>query len=146
DASADLTPIKVGVIPIIDVAAAYLAVEQGFFEEEGLDVSLELAQGGAAIVPAVVSGEYQFGFSNVTSLLLAVNNGVPIKAVASGLFTTGVEPDFGGVAVPAGSDITSAADLVGKTVAVNTLNNIGDSTIRHVVEEAGGDPMAVNFV
>ena len=47
---------------------------------------------------------------------------------------------------PEGSDIEDAADLAGKTVAVNTLNNIGDTTIRKVVDDAGGDPEAVEFV
>jgi NitT/TauT family transport system substrate-binding protein len=146
DGAAETTAITVGVIPIVDVAPIYLGVSQGFFEEEGLDVTLELAQGGAAIVPAVVSGEYQFGFSNVTSLLLATSNDVPLKAVAPGNFTTGADPDFGAVVVPADSEIQTAADLAGHTVAVNTLNNIGDSTIRHVVEEDGGDPEAIEFV
>lgn len=146
DGAAETTAITVGVIPIVDVAPIYLGVSQGFFEEEGLDVTLELAQGGAAIVPAVVSGEYQFGFSNVTSLLLATSNDVPLKAVAPGNFTTGADPDFGAVVVPADSEIQTAADLAGHTVAVNTLNNIGDSTIRYVVEEDGGDPEAIEFV
>ena len=146
EAPQEPTAITVGVIPIVDVAPIYLGVAQGFFEEEGLDVTLELAQGGAAIVPAVVSGEYQFGFSNVTSLLLATSNGVPLKAVAAGNFSTGVDPDFGGVVVPADSAIQTPADLEGHTVAVNTLNNIGDSTIRNVVENDGGDPMSVDFV
>lgn len=146
NASGELTPISVGVIPIVDVAAIYLGVEEGFFEEEGLDVTLELAQGGAAIVPAVVSNEYQFGFSNVTSLLLATNNGVPLQAVGAGNYTTGQDPDIGAVVVPADSDIQSAADLAGRTVAVNTLNNIGDSTVRNVVDEAGGDSSGIQFV
>ena len=64
------TQVTVGVIPIVDVAPIYLGVEQGFFGDENLEVKLETAQGGAAIVPAVVSGQYQFGFSNTTSLLL----------------------------------------------------------------------------
>lgn len=145
EASGDLTPITVGVMPIVDVAAIYVGVDQGFFEEEGLDVKLELAQGGAAIVPAVVSGEYQFGFSNVTSLLLGVSNGVPIEAVTAANFTTGTDPDIGAVVVPEGSDISTAADLAGKTVAVNTLNNIGDSTVRNAVEKAGGDPAGIKF-
>lgn len=140
------TAITVGVIPIVDVAPIYLGVAEGFFEDEGLDVTLELAQGGAAIVPAVVSGDYQFGFSNVTSLLLAASNNVPLKAVAAGNFSTGGAPDFGGVVVSADSDIQTAADLAGRSVAVNTLNNIGDSTIRNVVEQDGGDPVAVDFV
>ncbi|WP_242504583.1 ABC transporter substrate-binding protein [Promicromonospora panici] len=142
-----LTPVTVGVIPIVDVAPIYLGVQEGFFEDEGLDVTLELAQGGAAIVPAVVSGEYQFGFSNVTSLLVASSQGLPLKAVSAGNFTTGTPgEDFGAVVAPEGSDIEDAADLVGKTVAVNTLNNIGDTTIRKVVDDAGGDPAAVEFV
>ena len=142
-----LTAVKVGVIPIVDVAPLYLGVEEGFFEDEGLDVTLELAQGGAAIVPAVVSGEYQFGFSNVTSLLVASSQGLPLKAVAAGNFTTGTPgEDFGAVVAPGDSDIEDAADLAGKTVAVNTLNNIGDTTIRKVVDDAGGDPEAVEFV
>nr|BFF22009.1 NrtA/SsuA/CpmA family ABC transporter substrate-binding protein [Promicromonospora thailandica] len=142
-----LTPVTVGVIPIVDVAPIYLGVQEGFFEDQGLDVTLELAQGGAAIVPAVVSGDYQFGFSNVTSLLVASSQGLPLKAVAAGNFTTG-EPgeDFGAVVVPEGSDIKDAADLAGKTVAVNTLNNIGDTTVRNVVDDAGGAGDDVEFV
>lgn len=143
----ELTAVKVGVIPIVDVAPLYLGVQEGFFEEEGLEVTLELAQGGAAIVPAVVSGEYQFGFSNVTSLLVASSQGLPLKAVAAGNFTTGTPgEDLGAVVAPGDSDVEDAADLAGKTVAVNTLNNIGDTTIRKVVDDAGGDPEAVDFV
>ncbi|WP_344247387.1 ABC transporter substrate-binding protein [Isoptericola hypogeus] len=142
-----LTPVTVGVIPIVDVAPIYLGVEQGFFEEEGLDVTLELAQGGAAIVPAVVSGEYQFGFSNVTSLLLASQENLPLKIVAPGNISTGeVGADFGAVVTMPDTGIATAADLAGRTVAVNTLNNIGDTTIRKVVDDDGGDPSAVEFV
>lgn len=144
--SGEPVAITLGVIPALDVAPVYLGVREGFFEDENLDVTLELAQGGAAIVPAVVSGDYQFGFSNVTSLLLATSNGVPLKAVAPGDSTTGVDPDFSGVVVRADSPVQSAEDLPGHTVAVNSLNNIGDSTIRKVVETAGGDPSAVSFV
>lgn len=142
-----LVEVTVGVIPIVDVAPIYLGKEKGFFEAQGLDVTLELAQGGAAIVPAVVSGEYEFGFSNVTSLLVGASKGVPVKVVGPGNFTTG-EPgnDFGGVVAGADSGIEDTADLAGATVAVNTLNNIGDSTVRHVVAEAGGDPDDVEFV
>ena len=142
-----LTPVTVGVIPIVDVAPIYLGVQEGFFEDQGLDVTLELAQGGAAVVPAVVAGEYQFGFSNVTSLLVASSQGLPLKAVAPGNSTTGVPgEDFSAVVVPEDSDVQDAADLAGRTVAVNTLNNIGDTTIRKVVGDAGGDPAAVEFV
>src|SRR5262245_18242856 len=63
--------VTVGVIPIVDVAPIYLGQQQGFFSKRNIQLDLKLAQGGAAIVPSVVSNEYQFGFSNVVSLLLA---------------------------------------------------------------------------
>jgi NitT/TauT family transport system substrate-binding protein len=139
--------ISVGVIPILDVAPLYLGIEKGFFAERGLEVTPKPAQGGAAIVPAVLSGENQFGFSNVVSLLTARDKGVPLVAVAGGASSTG-DPaaDFNAVLVRADSPLRSAKDLVGKTVAINTLNNIGDTTVRTAVEKAGGDPAGVRFV
>src|SRR4051794_39052484 len=62
--------VTVGVVPIADVAPLYLGVEQGFFSERGLDVQVVTGQGGAALVPAVVSGEQDFAFSNTLSLLV----------------------------------------------------------------------------
>jgi NitT/TauT family transport system substrate-binding protein len=139
--------VTVGVIPIVDVAPIYLGVEQGFFEDRGLNLTLESGQGGAAIVPGVVSGQFQFGFSNVTSLLLARSNGLPLKIVTNGAASTGLDgEDFGGVLAQADSGISDAADLAGKRVAVNTLNNIGTTTIRESVRQAGGDPDEVTFV
>ena len=61
------TKLKVGVIPIADVAPLYLGIEKGFFKEESLEIEPVLAEGGAAIVPAVISGANQIGFSNATS-------------------------------------------------------------------------------
>ena len=139
--------VAVGVIPIVDVAPIYLGKQQGFFEDEGIDLSLETGQGGAAIVPGVASGQFQFGFSNITSLLIASSKGLPIEVVAAGNSSTGkVGADFGAVVVPAGSSIKKPSDLVDKTVAVNTLNNIGSTTINKVVGDDGGDPTGIKYV
>ncbi|WP_406316507.1 ABC transporter substrate-binding protein [Streptosporangium sp. NBC_01639] len=145
-ASSGPTPVKVSVIPIIDVAPIYLGDQQGFFAAEGLKLELVSAQGGAAIVPAVVSGQVDFGFSNFTSLIIARSKNLPLKVVAPGAASTGVQgKDFGGVVVRADSPLKSAADLAGKHVAVNTLNNINDTTVRASILAAGGDPKSVSF-
>lgn len=141
------TKVTVGVIPIVDVAPIYLGIQKGFFSDEGLDVKLQTAQGGAAIVPAVMSNQYQFGFSNVTSLLLGSSQGLGLKIVASGNASTGdVKKDFGGVVVKADSPIKTAADLAGKKIAVNTLNNINTTTVNESVRQAGGDPAGIKYV
>jgi NitT/TauT family transport system substrate-binding protein len=139
--------VNVGVIAIVDVAPIYLGKQKGFFTKHNIDLNLTPAQGGAVIVPGVISGQYQFGFSNVTSLVLAKSRNLPIKMVSNGVASTGeIGKDFGGTVVKKDSPIKTAADLAGKTVAVNTLKNIGDTTVRATVRKAGGDPKAVKFV
>ncbi|MFI1358428.1 ABC transporter substrate-binding protein [Streptomyces sp. NPDC020898] len=145
--SGGTTTLKVGIIPIVDVAPLYLGQQKGFFSERGIKLSLTLAQGGAAIVPGVVSGQFQFGFSNVTSLMIAQSNNVPVKAVVNGIASTGVAgKDFSAITVKKDSPIKSAKDLEGKKVAVNTLKNINETSVREAVRQAGGDPDKVTFV
>ena len=70
-------------------------VKQGFFSKRGLDVTVKTAAGGAAIIPAVVSGGPQFGGSNVVSVLIAATKGLPIHMVAAGTFGPQAEKDDG---------------------------------------------------
>ena len=37
------------------------------------------------IVPSVVSGDFQVGFSNATSLLIAASEGLPLEIIAQGV-------------------------------------------------------------
>jgi NitT/TauT family transport system substrate-binding protein len=146
EASGGTQQVKVGVIPIVDVAPIYLGKQKGFFTNRNIELTLETGQGGAAIVPGVVSGQFQFGFSNITSLLIARERGLPLKVVSNGVASTGKEKaDYSGV-VTRDDAIKTAADLEGKQVAVNTLKNIGDSTVRASVRKAGGDPSSIKFV
>jgi NitT/TauT family transport system substrate-binding protein len=145
--SGGTTTVKVGIIPIVDVAPLYLGQKEGFYSKRGLKLSMTLAQGGAAIVPGVTSGQFQFGFSNMTSLMIARSNNVPVQAIANGVASTGVAgKDFGGLVVKKGSAITSAKQLEGKKVAVNTLKNINETAVRESVRKAGGEPDKVSFV
>jgi NitT/TauT family transport system substrate-binding protein len=134
------------VIPIVDVAPIYLGVKKGFFTEQNINLTLDTAAGGAAIIPGVASGQYQFGFSNAPSVMIAQTNGIDIKVLAPGNATTGkAGADFSGLVVKDPS-ITSAKQLEGKTVAANTLKGIVELSIRELVSKAGGDPSKVNVV
>lgn len=145
--SGGTTTVKLGLIPIVDVAPVYLGQKKGFYDKRGLKLEISNASGGAAIVPGVASGQFHFGFSNVTSLLIAQSSGVPVKAVSNGIASTGVAgKDFAAIAVKKGSSIKSAKDLAGKKVAINTLKNINESAVRESVRKDGGDPDKVKFV
>lgn len=142
-----LTPVTVGVLPITAVAPLYLGVEQGLFEEQGLDVTIETGGGGATTVPRVVSGELDFAFGNLASIIIAREQGLPLTVVANGMTTTGdADTDYSALVVPPDSDVTGAADLEGATVAIDNLNNIGDTSVRNSVRVDGGDPADLEFI
>jgi NitT/TauT family transport system substrate-binding protein len=144
---AEQVTLKVGVIPIADVAPLYLGIKKGFFDEENLKVEPQLAEGGAAIVPSVLSGDYQFGFSNTTSLIIAASKKLPVQIVSQGVLGgTGPDDAWDAIVVPKGSDVKTAKDLEGKRVAVNTLNNIGPVTINSWMEKNGGDYTKIKYV
>ncbi|WP_413543294.1 ABC transporter substrate-binding protein [Citricoccus nitrophenolicus] len=142
-----LTEITVGVIPITSNAPIHLGNEKGFFEEEGLRLSIQRTVGGAAAVPAVSNGSFDFADSNLVSIMVANDKGLDMKVVTTGSASTGnPEEDSTAVIVPEDSPIQRPADLAGKTVSVNTLENIGDTTIRSIVEQDGGDESAIEFM
>src|SRR5690606_38436734 len=123
EADVEEVTIKVGILRIADMAPLYLGMDLGYFEEEGLVIEPEFAQGGAAIVPAVLSNEFQIGFSNNVSLMLARQNNVPIKVVANAVY--GASEDNGAdnpnaIMVTPDSGIESLEDLAGATVAITT--------------------------
>jgi NitT/TauT family transport system substrate-binding protein len=139
--------VTVGVIPITDVAPIYLGVAKGFFGKENLDVTLQTAQGGAELVTPVMTGQREFGFSNISSLLIAQTRGLDIVAIAAGASSTGeAGRDFGAIIAPGDSALKSAKDLEGRTVAVNNLKNIGDTSVKAAVRKAGGDDSKIKFV
>jgi NitT/TauT family transport system substrate-binding protein len=145
--SGALTDVTVGTLPIVTNTVLALGVDKGFFKEEGLNVKLASAQGGAALVPAVVSGQYDFAFSNNVSLLTARARGLPIKivAAASSAGTNPAPPDEAIVVGP-GNNAQSLADLNGSTVAVNGLKNMVEIADRVALEKAGVDLSTVSFV
>lgn len=141
-------PIKltVAAIPIVDVAPLYLGKQKGLFAAEGLEIEVQNTQGGAQSVPCVVSGQCQFGFANLVSLLLGRAKGLPLQVVTAGNFSTGKPEDFGAIIVPEGSPVKTLKDLEGKTLSVNQINNIVGVTVRAAMRRGGGDPDKLKLI
>lgn len=126
----DLTPITVGILPIADMAPLHYGIDEGFFEEEGLDVSTEIGQGAAEMVPQVLQGDFEFAFGNYVSLMLARENDIGVQIV-SNIVNGADTADRGTNALLVDPDnIASLEDLVGGTVAVTTVENVAEVNIR----------------
>lgn len=140
----ELTTLRVGVLPIVDVAPIYLAIERGLFEAEGLTVTPELVQGGAAAVPALQGGDLDIAYGNWVSFLLANRAGIELRAVAGGVAAA---PGFTELlALPDSGLAGDPGGMEGMTVAVNTLNNIGELAVRSTLRDAGADVDGVSLV
>lgn len=60
-----------------------LAIENGYFKEEGLNVKLELGQGSSTTVQTVASGQDQFGIADSGTVIKAVTNeDIPVKVLS----------------------------------------------------------------
>jgi NitT/TauT family transport system substrate-binding protein len=130
------------------VPSAFLqyGVQEGFFRDRQLDVQVTPSQGGATVVPAVVSGDTDIGGSNLVSVLLAQGKDIPVKIVAPGTFVRRErEQDFSAILAASDSDIRSPKDLEGKTLAVNTLKNVAEITAKASLAKRGVDVSQVEL-
>jgi len=86
DAASAQAPVKVvfslDFIPLGRHAPWYAALAEGYFKDEGLDVSIIPAQGTAQVIQAVESGVATIGFVDVPSVAIARSNGSRLKMVA----------------------------------------------------------------
>lgn len=140
----EVTELTVGVLPIADVAPVYLAIEEGLFAAEGLTVTTEVMQGGAAAIPALVSGDLDVAYGNWLSFLLANQEGIPLRAIADGVAAAPGFAEF--LALPDSGLGGNPGGLAGTRIAINTLNNIGELVVRTTLEAAGVDPASVELV
>jgi len=122
------------------VPSAFLeyGVKKGYFKSHDLTVKVKPSQGGATVIPAVVSGKgADIGGSNLVSVLLAQSQSIPVKVIAPGTFTA--KKDFSAIIVKGDSAIRSPKDLEGKTLAVNTLKNVAELTAKASLAKQGVD-------
>jgi NitT/TauT family transport system substrate-binding protein len=146
EGAAEQTTLRVGVIPIADVAPLYLGIKQGFFEDQNLKIEPQLAEGGAAITPAVLSGDFEIGFSNTVSLLIAASKDLPVTIISQGVLGgKTAEEAWADLLVLKDGPIKEPKDLEGKTIAVNTLKNICEVTIRASLADMGVDDSTLTF-
>lgn len=135
--------VTVGVLPIADYAAVYWARDKGFFKDAGLNVTLKPVQGGPIATQQVATGQLNFAFSNTVSTSIATQSGLPVKTV---VLSSALGPGGLAVYVKPDSPIQTLADLNGKTVGINATKNVGDVTLRNLLDSTGLKDVKPNFV
>ena len=136
----DLTTIQVNeVTRSIFYAPQYLAISNGFFEEEGLDIELTTGQGADKVMTAVLAGQSDIGFCGPEAAIYVYNEGkedyIEVFAQVTqkdGSFLVSKEPieDF------------KWTDLIGKTVIPGRKGGVPYMTFEYVLKQNGINPQA----
>lgn len=115
----------------------YVAIENGYFEEEGLDVTLVTGFGADKTMTALLSGEADIGFMGPESTIYTYQGGMEDYAVnfaqltqRAGNFVVGREPD----------DDFTIADLKGKDVLGGRTGGMPELVFEYVLKKYGLDP------
>jgi NitT/TauT family transport system substrate-binding protein len=150
EAAQDPTRLQVGLLGGASDAAIFIAMDQGYLREVGLDLDLTTFDSGARMVVPLGAGQLDIGGgAHSAGLFNAVARGVPIKLVADKGSTP---PGFGYEALLIRRDLAQSAqirgpgDLRGMRVAVAARGTSGEVSIARWLATAGLDLDAVELV
>ena len=117
----------------------WVAKEQGFFADEGLDVEITTFEGGIYVIRNVVSGGLDAGAGVGASVAVSVAKKAGIKAIF------GSTPKFAST-MTVRSNIKTLQDLKGKKIGVQEIGGFADVLSRMVLAKAGIKPEEVTFI
>jgi NitT/TauT family transport system substrate-binding protein len=141
------TSLTVTLAPIPDSAPLYIAVEQGMFKKQGLDVTITPAPTMGASIPALVSGAAQIGVLANVDAMQASAAGIPLRLFGTTTVTTDKPAeDPGKVYVGKDSPVKQLSDLAGKTIGVSGLGGAGELSLRVALDKSGVDSSQVKFL
>ena len=138
-------PIRVMTLPIDQGAQCFYAQDLGMFKKAGLDAQVSITNFGTQVAAAVAGGAIEIGQSNIMSLAIAFEKGLPFALIAgAGLYSTAKPTSM--MIVAKNSALKTAKALSGKTVAVNGLKSITQISVQAWADQNGGDSQQIKFV
>jgi NitT/TauT family transport system substrate-binding protein len=128
--------VKIGTAVLGDYSMAgpvIVALEKGFFGQEGINAEFVPFRGGPDLMKAVLAGDVLIAVSGSTDILVFREAGSPIKMIATHTegnhFTLNVAPDIGAV-----------AELKGKAIGVTRAGSTTWIFARMLAKQQGWDP------
>ncbi len=137
--------VRIATLPIDTEAQPLFAEELGLFKKAGLDATVTIVHNAAAIASATLGGTFDVGLTDITTLALAHEKGLPLVAIAPGALYLSSAPTTVCV-VPKNSLIKAAKDLDGRTIGVTGLFSFTRIAFSAWLDQNGADPSSVKFI
>jgi ABC-type nitrate/sulfonate/bicarbonate transport system substrate-binding protein len=126
--------------PQYQFAGYIVAKVKGYYEEAGLDVTINPAGPGVVSLPLVASGSDTFGSTGADTVLIAREKGIGVVSLATWFQSSPV-----GFMVHSDSGIVGPRDFVGRSVGMSYGDNV-ETEYRALMAAAGVDRTQVNEV
>ena len=127
--------LKIGILPVEDIMPSVVAVENGYFAQENIDVELVRFQSAVEQGNAMQSGQLDGMITDLVVSTLLKDSGQDLKVTSITLGSTPEEGRFGIVAAPK-SGIATLEDLKGKEVGISN-NSIIEYVTDGLLEDGG---------
>jgi NitT/TauT family transport system substrate-binding protein len=142
-----LATVTVDTLPIANALPMDLGIKKGFFAAQGIEISKKTLQSGNDIVLALANNNGDIGYLGWVPMMIASTQGIAISAVAASEVEGTSEGDnWQNILVKGDSSIRTAADLAGKTIAVNALKGVGEVMIKAALKKRGVNPGSVRLL
>ena len=110
----------------------FVAIGEGYFAEEGLEVTVEAVNGSASVLQALAAGQAHFGRPGPAPVLAARSRGVD----AVFIYNVAAKTNFG-IVVQEDSEFQAIEELKGNTIGVGTADGAEVGFARNVLTGAG---------
>lgn len=141
------TNVTIGVTPGADLAPLYVGVKEGFFKEQGINLTINsLASSSAAVLSAVDAGKFDIGFADAVSIMAAQEQGLDVELVSGAAATSG-DPrlDYAAIIVHDDSLTDSLDDLRFLHMSIDAKGTINDLVAKSAVAASGIDVASVSW-
>jgi ABC-type nitrate/sulfonate/bicarbonate transport system substrate-binding protein len=127
-------------VPNTNHTGFYVALENGWYKEEGIDLEIQIPSDPAAALKQVAAGNTQFGVSFQEEVTIARSNDIPVVSIAAI-----IQHNTSAFAALQSSGIKAPADFEGKTYGSYSLP-IERPILEGLMRCANADASKVEFV
>ncbi len=142
--AAEATEVRIAYVPATTGLLLHVAKQQGYFEDNGLDVSLTPAN-NISEIPPTLGRQYEISLGTATDLIRANNGGLDIVQIEGNTNSTEDNP-FVQLIVGKDSGIDDVSGLEGKRVASPTLTGVIHVATQYWAQQEGVDPSTIDGV
>ncbi|MFO1168333.1 MAG: ABC transporter substrate-binding protein [Rhodoblastus sp.] len=135
--AAELSKVRFAYLKTLELMPFFYGQEKGYFKDAGIDLELIAVPGGPAVGAAIASGSADIGYSALTPMLIAREQGQPFKFFMSMEYEQSPDRLWGYMIATAKSGIKSMKDLAGKTIAVGVPGGLCELATRDWMASAG---------